>query len=188
MKKTALLFLTLFFALSLTGCKDRYQVSYLRASQLNYPLNSLTIVQGLTEADIYEPEGVNPNPGGPGGGFPGFPGGPGIPGGTPAKKESKYKARIINKAPWVSAPFWGASVEGSRPLTLTIESVKTKGEKADAAKLIKNVSIYGEGIFSVPFENDIPLGEYLISLRVANISGSTVVNDCFTIIVTDKKW
>lgn len=188
MKKTALLLLTLLFALSLMGCKDRYKVSYLKATQLNYPLNSLTIVQGLTEADIYEPEGVNPNPGGPGGGFPGFPGGPGIPGGTPAKKESKYKARIINKAPWVSAPFWGASVEGSRPLTLTIESVKTKGEKADAAKLIKNVSIYGEGIFSVPFENDIPLGEYLISLRVANISGSTVVNDCFTIIVTDKKW
>lgn len=183
MKKTTLLFLTLFVALSLAGCKDQYKVSYLRATHLNYPSNVLTIVQGLTEEDIYVPEGVNPNPGGPGG-FPGAP----APGDKPAKKESKYKARIINKAPWLSAPFWGASVEGSRPLTLTIESVKTKGEKADVEKLKKNVKIFGEGIFEVPFENDIPLGEYLISLRVANISGSTVVNDCFTIIVTDKKW
>lgn len=111
----------------------------------------------------------------------------GTPGGTPAKKESKYKARIINKAPLgVGSLSGGASVEGFRPLTLTIEA-KTKGEKADAAKLIKNVSIYGED-FLCAFRKRHPLGRvHFISLRVANISGSTVVNDCFTIIVTDKK-
>lgn len=172
-----ILLLGLLLSVLLVGCRE-YTVSYLNAKNLNYPSNVLTVVQGLTEEDMYEPEGQNS-----GGGFPGFPGGA-----TGGKKESVYKARITNKAPWLSAPFWGASVEGSRPLTIEIAEVKTKGEHANAELLKKNVTIYGEGVISIPFENDIPLGEYLLSLKISNISGSEVVKDCFTIIVTDEKW
>lgn len=168
--KNNLLLIGIIAVLSLMGCKE-YPVSYLTARNLNYPLNSLTIVQGLTQEDIYQPEGT-------GGGLPG----------VNEKVESKYKARILNKAPWLSSPFWGASVEGSRPLTIEISDVKVSGPLADAEKLRKNVTIYGEGIFSVPFENDIPVGRYLVSLKISNISGSEIVEDCFTIIVTDVKW
>lgn len=182
--KNRIFVLAIITALALIGCKE-YPISYLNTKNLKYPSNTLTVVQGLTEEDMYLPEGQNP---GGGGGFPGFPGSPSMPGGQPAEKTpSKYKARITNKAPWLSAPFWGASVEGSRPLTIEIESVKCTGEKADAEKLKKNVTVYGEGVFSVPFENDIPLGSYLVSLKISNVSGSQVVKDCFTIIVTDKK-
>lgn len=55
-EKDSPLFLTLFLRPISTGCKDRYKVSYLKATPAQLPLNSLTIVQGLTEADIYEPE------------------------------------------------------------------------------------------------------------------------------------
>ena len=185
MKKIALYALfALFAGLFLSGCQDPYKVSYLNAKGLNYPSNTLTVVQGLTEEDMWEPQNSGAAPGG----FPGFPGGSDVPGGEVQKTPSKYKARIENKAPWLSQPFWGATVEGSRPLTITIESVKTTGEGANAEILKKQVTIYGEGVIQVPFENDIPLGEYLLTLRIANISGYEIVPDCFTIIVTDKKW
>lgn len=168
--------------LMLTACQE-VTISYLNAKGLNYPVNNMTIVAGLTEEDIYQPEGT-----GGSGGFPAS----SIPTARVEKPrvESKYAARIRNKAPWLSDPFYGASVEGARPLTFKIESVKTTGEKADAEKLIKHVTFMGDGIFIIPFENDIPVGEYLVSLRIFNISTSTgvVVPDCFTIKVTDKKW
>ena len=36
------------------ACKE-YSVSYLNAKNLNYPLNYMEIVQGLTEEDMYVP-------------------------------------------------------------------------------------------------------------------------------------
>lgn len=188
MKKNIAILFVLCIAL-LTAC-EKPTISFLNAKNLKYPLNSMTIVTNLTEADMYIPDGVNPGNGGGGGfpGFPGFPGGPGGGGAPGGKRESKYKVRIENKSPWRSASFYGATVEGARPLTIEIEEIKTKGEKADAEKLRKVTTIIGEGIFNVPFENDIPEGEYLISLKISNISGkSEVVKDCFTIIVTGKR-
>lgn len=189
MKKNIAILFVLCIAL-LTAC-EKPTISFLNVKNLKYPLNTMTIVTNLTEKDMYIPDGVNPGGGSGGGfpGFPGFPGGPGSPGGAPGEKRpSKYKARIENKSPWRSASFYGATVEGARPLTIEIAEVKVKGEKADAEKLRKSTNIIGEGIFNVPFENDIPEGEYLISLKISNISGQTdVVKDCFTIIVTDKR-
>lgn len=163
------------------GC-EKPTISYLKAKNLKYPINSMTIVSNLTETDMYIPDGVNP---GNGGGFPGFPGGGSAPGG---KRPSKYKVRIENKAPWRSEPFYSATVEGIRPLTIEIEEIKGEGEGANPAKLKEVTTIIGEGIFSVPFDNDVPVGKYVISLKISNISGTVeVVKDCFTIIVTDKR-
>lgn len=173
--KTTIISTTLLLLSILVGCQE-YSVSYLNAKNINYPNNTLTIVQGLTDEDKWEPQTKNP--------FPVLP----SPLAKTEKKPSKYKARIENKAPWLSQPFWGASVEGSRPLTIEIDNVKAKGEKANADLLKKYVTIYGEGVFSVPFDNEIPIGEYLISLRISNISGYQVIDDCFTILVTDVKW
>lgn len=159
-----------------SSCEDR-EYSYLNAENLQYPTNNMTVVIGLVDADTIKP-------GGGGGGFPGF---PGFPGGN-GEQPSKYKSRIKNKAPWLSQPFWGASVEGARPLTIVVANVKTEGEFANADILKKEIEFIGEGVVQIPFETQIPIGKYLLSYEISNISGSQVVEDCFTIIVTDQKW
>lgn len=162
----------------LFSCQEE-EYSYLNVENLKYPTNHMTVVIGLVESDTIAPV----KPGG-GGGFPGFPGFPG----APAPGGSKYKARIKNKAPWLSQPFWGASVEGSRPLIITVANVKTEGENANAEILKQEIKFKGEGIVEIPYDTKIPVGRYLLSYKIANISGSKVIEDCFTVIVTDKKW
>lgn len=161
----------------LFSCQEE-EYSYLNVENLKYPTNHMTVVIGLVESDTIAP--VKPG----GGGFPGFPGFPG----APAPGGSKYKARIKNKAPWLSQPFWGASVEGSRPLIITVANVKTEGENANAEILKQEIKFKGEGIVEIPYDTKIPVGRYLLSYKIANISGSKVIEDCFTVIVTDKKW
>lgn len=162
----------------LFSCKEE-EYSYLNVENLKYPTNHMTVVIGLVEDDTIAPA----KPGG-GGGFPGFPGFPG----TPTTGGSKYKARIKNKAPWLSQPFWGATVEGARPLVITVANVKTEGVSANAEILKKEIQFKGEGIVEIPYDTKIPVGSYLLSYKISNISGSKVVEDCFTVIVTDKKW
>lgn len=182
MKKIIIISIAL---LALISC-HKVDYSYLNIKAINYPQNNMTVVIGLTDADTIKP--ANAGPGGPGGGFPGFPGGPGggFPGAGP--QASQYKARIKNKSPWVSLPFWGGTVEGARPFTVTVESVKTEGEKANADILKSEIKIFGEGAIHLPYQPKTPVGKYILSLRIANIHGSDVAEDIFTVIVTDKKW
>ena len=70
---------------------------------------------------------------------------------------------------------------------VTLESVKGKGEKANADILKEELKIVGEGRLEIPLYTKIPAGEYLLSLRIANVSGSDVVEDAFTIVVTEDK-
>lgn len=171
--KIELFIISVLIAFFTFSCEDK-EYSYLNAENLQYPTNNMIVVIGLEEADTIKPAGG-------GGGFPGFPGGN-------AEQPSKYKTRIKNKAPWLSQPFWGASVEGARPLTITVANVKTEGEFANADILKKEIEFVGEGIVQIPFETQIPIGKYLLSYKMSNISGSQVVEDCFTVIVTDQKW
>lgn len=148
-----------------SGCQDE-TVSYLDVSAMEYPKNSMTIINSLTPADtaISKPGGA-----------------PWLPPSYP------YKTRIKNNAPWVSLGFWGGTVEGARPLIVTLEKVEVKGDKTNADILKQELKIVGEGRLEIPLYTRIPVGEYLLSFRIANISGSDVVNNAFTIIVTDDK-
>lgn len=149
---------------------EKPRVSFLNAKNLTYPINSMTIVKGLTDEDKYLPPHMAFPPG--------------------RQVDSPYKARIENKSPWRSESFYGGTVEGARPLEIKIESIRTEGDQADGERLKQVIKIIGEGVFEVPYENDIPEGKYHISLRISNISGlSEVVTDCFTIIVTtERTW
>ena len=147
------------------GCQDE-DVSYLDVSSMKYPINSMTVVSGLTLDDT-----LTMKPGA----------GPFTPPSYP------YKTRIKNDAPWVALGFYGGTVEGARPLVVTLERVETKGDKANADILKKELEIVGEGKLEIPLYTKIPVGEYLLSFRVSNISGSDVVENAFTIIVTDDK-
>ena len=147
------------------GCHDE-DVSYLDVSAMEYPLNSMTVISGLTLDDTLTMK----------------------PGSAPWDPPTyPYKSRIKNNAPWVSLGFYGGTVEGARPLLVTLESVKVKGEKANAEVLKEELVIVGEGRLEIPLYTKIPLGEYVLSFRVANVSGSDVVEDAFTVIVTDDK-
>lgn len=160
--KTYKILLLLFLILpTFSACQDE-DLSYLDIVSINYPLNNLVVLKGLTLDDTIKTGMFGPEP-------------------------TKQKTRIKNQAPWIGLGFWGASVEGARPLTVTLESVKTTGEQADAAIAMREIKIIGEGRIEIPYNNTLPMGEYLLSLRIANVSGSEVVEDVFTVIVTDKK-
>lgn len=149
----------------ISSCHDE-DVSYLDVSAMAYPINSMTVITGLTVGDTL----IMKAPA------------------TPWEQPSyPYKTRIKNDAPWVALGFYGGTVEGARPLVVTLESVKGKGEKANADILKEELKIVGEGRLEIPLYTKIPAGEYLLSLRIANVSGSDVVEDAFTIVVTEDK-
>jgi len=62
-----------------------------------------------------------------------------------------------------------------------VKSITSEG--GDADKLAACISVRGNGVLSVPVENDVPRGRHSISLNFWNEGRSKDVNNCFTIIV-----
>lgn len=81
--------------------------------------------------------------------------------------------------PWTSTPIEG--VEGTMPIHASIRDVKT--DVGDVSKLLEYLTVRGNGVFSIPVENDIPVGRYTISLTFTNEGYTKSVEDIFTIIV-----
>lgn len=171
MKKLLFLWTCIVGFILLQSCQDE-KLSFLDVSAVNFPLNTMTITVGLTLDDTLAP-----------GKPPVFPWDP------PATPQpSKYYHRIKNKSPWIAKGFYGSTVEGARPLTVTLANVKaSEGAEAGIEILKKELTIVGECRMSIPFETKLPIGEYLLSFKISNIHGSEIVEDVFTIIVTDVK-
>ena len=87
--------------------------------------------------------------------------------------------RVTYGMPWTSTPIEG--IEGSNPIWCQVKSITSEG--GDADKLAACISVRGNGVLSVPVENDVPRGRYSISLNFWNEGRSKDVNNCFTIIV-----
>lgn len=87
--------------------------------------------------------------------------------------------RIENNAPWVSDGIQG--VEGT--LQIFYEIANVRSSDGDAQKMLDELIIRGGGVFNLPLENDVPVGHYLISIRIYNEGYSFIKNDVFTIIV-----
>lgn len=149
------------FSASVVACQDE-ELSYLDVASINYPVNNLVVLKGLTLDDTIKMGNFGPQP-------------------------STQKARIKNQSPWIGVGFWGASVEGARPLTVTIDHIKVNGDNADASIAMQEIKVVGEGRIEIPYDNNLPIGEYLLSLKITNINSSKIVDDVFTVIVTDKK-
>ena len=82
--------------------------------------------------------------------------------------------------PFTSLPIEG--VQGTSPISITVANVKAT-DGGEAAKIMPEVSVRGDGTIVVPLVNNIPKGTYLISLNFRNEGYSKVLEDCFTIIV-----
>lgn len=86
--------------------------------------------------------------------------------------------RIEKKYNWISYPIDG--IQGTYPMYMTIESVRTEGE-GDVAKFLEETTVRGDGTFDIPFENEIPSGKYIVTLKVENEGYSAVLKDIFTV-------
>lgn len=81
--------------------------------------------------------------------------------------------------PWTSTPIEG--VEGTMPILASIRHVTTDVGNTD--KLLEYITVRGNGVFTIPLENDIPKGRYKISLTFTNEGYSKSIDDVFTVIV-----
>lgn len=86
--------------------------------------------------------------------------------------------RIEKKYNWISYPIDG--LLGTYPMYISIETVRTE-EGGDAAKFIAEAKVRGDGTFDIPFENQIPEGKYIITLKVENEGYSALLPDIFTV-------
>ena len=84
--------------------------------------------------------------------------------------------------PWTSTPIEG--VEGTQPIYVSIKDIKT--DVGDVELMRKYLKVSGNGTFTLPVYTDIPIGRYVISLTFTNEGYTRDVDDCFTIIVTQR--
>lgn len=90
--------------------------------------------------------------------------------------------RIENNAPWLTNPIQG--IIGTQPLSFTI--VDVKGVSEQIKTLIKEkVTIDGAGRIWVPLDAGLPVGEYILSLKVQNEGQTRYLNDIFRLIIEE---
>lgn len=87
--------------------------------------------------------------------------------------------RIYNVSPWVSPLMQG--VVGTNPIKYTVERVTSEKGNADMFRSL--LKLRGGGRMEFPLISDIPVGEYLVSIRLTNEGHSRVVEDAFTFVV-----
>lgn len=95
----------------------------------------------------------------------------------------KDKDRFDKKIHWISSAIQG--IDGTSPINITIHSVRTEGG-GGVEKFLGSTVLRGNGQFDVDFENDIPIGKYIVSIKVKNEGYTEVLNDIFTIEVVSK--
>lgn len=87
---------------------------------------------------------------------------------------------IEHNIPWVTSQIEG--IEGTAPIVLSIESIKSSNN-LDVEVFRKDVSVRGNGVFSVPLDHNLPADRYQVTLRATNEGYSKTIPDVFTIIV-----
>ena len=87
--------------------------------------------------------------------------------------------RKMNNAPWVSPKCQG--VDGTAPVLFEIVDVTS--EDGDAAMFKSFLNIRGGGRMEFPLKVSVPVGHYVVSVRVSNEGYSKVIPDVFTFIV-----
>lgn len=93
----------------------------------------------------------------------------------------KDRVRIQNEADWVSTRIQG--ILGTAPLIFSILDVQTESEGADADAMKAVCRINGGGMFSIPLKNDIPIGKYVMSIKISNDGNVHECRNIFNIIV-----
>ncbi len=96
--------------------------------------------------------------------------------------DSDYK-RNKYKADWVSPPLQG--YKGTAPMFIKLKEVKSPNG-GNVEIFMQEVTLRGNGAVVIPFNNNIPLGEYIISLNISNEGYENDLNDIFTVVVKEK--
>lgn len=92
----------------------------------------------------------------------------------------KDYVRMLYKADWVSTKIQG--VLGTAPIIYTIIDVRAEdGGDAEAMKAV--CTINGSGTFDIPYEHQVPVGRYIMSIEIRNDGYAYEFRDAFTIIV-----
>lgn len=92
----------------------------------------------------------------------------------------KDYTRILYKADWVSTKIQG--VLGTAPIIYTITDVRAE-EGGDAEAMKAACTINGSGTFDIPYEHQVPVGRYIMSIEISNDGHAYEFRDAFTIIV-----
>ena len=90
--------------------------------------------------------------------------------------------RIENDAPWVTGRIQG--VLGTNPLIYDFVSVKAPSDDA-AGIFAKEITVRGSGILELPLNTKLPVGDYVITIKVANEGYSHILTDVFTFTVQE---
>ena len=99
---------------------------------------------------------------------------------NPLMTQNKYwLKREVN---WVTTSI--QVVEGTMPTLYTINNVKDSSGK-DVTNLFKDVNVRGNGTIDVPYEHNLPIGEYKITLNVSNEGYSGVIPDILIVKVAN---
>lgn len=94
----------------------------------------------------------------------------------------KDAIRIENDAPWLTNPIQG--IIGTQPMSFSI--VDVKGASEQIKTLVKEkVIVDGAGRIWVPLDAGLPVGEYILSLKVQNEGQTRYLNDIFRLIIED---
>ena len=91
-----------------------------------------------------------------------------------------FQRRLDNKVAYTSSSI--DQLQGTAPLIYSIAAVKAEGE-GDAEKFADYLSVMGSGRFLISWDDDIPVGRYVISLYVENEGWKNLLADVFTVIV-----
>lgn len=81
--------------------------------------------------------------------------------------------------PWTSTPIEG--MQGTMPIEISINKITT--DIGDVNKLKNVLQIRNNGILTIPFMNDIPVGRYQLSFKFSNEGYTKTRDNIFTVIV-----
>ena len=91
-------------------------------------------------------------------------------------------SRKSYELPWETLTLEG--VRGTMPIKIYVHSVDTKD--GDANAMLESLKVRGDGTMTIPFIHSIPVGVYVISLRVENEGKTNIISDCYTFEVVQK--
>lgn len=84
--------------------------------------------------------------------------------------------RIQFRIPWQSTGMEG--VEGTTPVRYSIRSIGSEN-----AGFLSQFRMYGKGIIELPYNHTVPVGRYVIDLRIENEGYTHDLDSVFTVIV-----
>lgn len=87
--------------------------------------------------------------------------------------------RKMNNAPWVSPKCQG--VDGTAPVLFEVVDVTSADGDANLFKSLLNIR--GGGRMEFPLQAAVPVGRYIVTVRVSNEGYSHIIPEVFTFIV-----